>query len=183
MLRRGPRLDSCKSRRRRAPLPILQPERGPRLLRRRVDQRRRRNLKVAGHQPLLNNALERLLGKGRPQIIQVAKETLEGNLRGVLSQLTPEEVNQDELHFAEKLLGEAEARGKAAKIVEDGKATAPVLTQMIETWKAAFGSNLAKVVSRLGSPAEKGQARPPRPPKPSRGGGAGPGPDSDPERS
>ena len=66
------------------------------------------NLKVAGHQPLLNNALERLLGKGRPQIIQVAKDTLEGNLRGVLSQLTPEEVNQDKLRFAEKLLEEAE---------------------------------------------------------------------------
>ena len=66
------------------------------------------NLKVAGHQPLLNNALERLLGKGRPQIIQVAKDTLEGNLRGVLSQLTPEEVNQDKLRFAEKLLDEAE---------------------------------------------------------------------------
>ena len=45
------------------------------------------NVKVAGHQPLLNNALERLLGKGRPQIIQVAKDTLEGNLRGVLSQV------------------------------------------------------------------------------------------------
>ncbi|MBK8597880.1 MAG: flotillin family protein [Holophagales bacterium] len=66
------------------------------------------NLKVAGHQPLLNNALERHLGKGRPQIIQVAKDTLEGNLRGVLSQLTPEEVNQDKLRFAEKLLEEAE---------------------------------------------------------------------------
>ncbi|MBP7678019.1 MAG: flotillin family protein, partial [Thermoanaerobaculia bacterium] len=66
------------------------------------------NLKVAGHQPLLNNALERLLGRGRPQIIQVAKDTLEGNLRGVLSQLTPEEVNQDKLRFAEKLLEEAE---------------------------------------------------------------------------
>ena len=66
------------------------------------------NLKVAGHQPLLGNALERLLGRGRPQIIQVAKDTLEGNLRGVLSQLTPEEVNTDKLRFAEKLLEEAE---------------------------------------------------------------------------
>ncbi|HPA53052.1 MAG TPA: flotillin family protein, partial [Thermoanaerobaculia bacterium] len=32
---------------------------------------------------------------------------------------------------------QAEARGRAAKIVEDGRATAAVLTQMIETWKAA----------------------------------------------
>ncbi len=66
------------------------------------------NLKIAGHQPLLGNALERLLGKTRPEIIQLAKDTLEGNLRGVLSQLTPEEVNQDKLTFAEKLLEEAE---------------------------------------------------------------------------
>ncbi len=66
------------------------------------------NLKVAGVQPLLHNALERLLGRSRPQIIQLAKDTLEGNLRGVLSQLTPEEVNQDKIRFAEKLLEEAE---------------------------------------------------------------------------
>jgi flotillin len=66
------------------------------------------NLKIAGHHPLLANALERLLGKSRAEIIQVAKDTLEGNLRGVLSQLTPEEVNQDKLAFAEKLLEEAE---------------------------------------------------------------------------
>lgn len=66
------------------------------------------NLKIAGHQPLLNNALERLLGKSRQEVIQLAKDTLEGNLRGVLSQLTPEEVNQDKLTFAEKLLEEAE---------------------------------------------------------------------------
>ena len=66
------------------------------------------NLEVAGHRPLLANALERLPGRRRPQIIQVAKATLERNLRGVLSQLNPEEVNQDKLRFAEKLLEEAE---------------------------------------------------------------------------
>ncbi|MCB9794852.1 MAG: flotillin family protein [Alphaproteobacteria bacterium] len=66
------------------------------------------NLKVAGHQPLLGNALERFLGKSRNEIIRIAKDTLEGNLRGVLSQLTPEEVNEDKIAFAEKLLDEAE---------------------------------------------------------------------------
>ena len=35
-------------------------------------------------------------------------ETLEGNLRGVLSQLTPEEVNENKTLFAERLLEEAE---------------------------------------------------------------------------
>ncbi len=67
------------------------------------------NLKVAGHQPQLGNALVRFLDRPRKDIIRVAKDTLEGNLRGVLSQLTPEEVNEDKITFAEKLLDEAEA--------------------------------------------------------------------------
>jgi flotillin len=66
------------------------------------------NVKVAGHEPLLGNAVERFLGRDRRGIIKVAKDTLEGNLRGVLSQLTPEQVNDDKISFAEKLLEEAE---------------------------------------------------------------------------
>jgi len=66
------------------------------------------NVKMAGHEPALINAIERFMGKGRPEIVKTAKDTLEGNLRGVLSQLTPEEVNEDKLAFAEKLLEEAE---------------------------------------------------------------------------
>ena len=66
------------------------------------------NIKVAGHQPLLGNAIERFMGMERRTIIKIAKDTLEGNLRGVLSQLTPEQVNDDKLRFAEKLLEEAE---------------------------------------------------------------------------
>lgn len=66
------------------------------------------NLKIAGHEPLLGNAVERLLGKSRDEIIRIAKDVLEGNLRGVLSQLTPEQVNEDKLAFAEQLLKEAE---------------------------------------------------------------------------
>jgi flotillin len=66
------------------------------------------NVKIAGHEPVLNNAIERFLGYTRKDIIQVAKDTLEGNLRGVLSQLTPEQVNEDKIAFAEKLLEEAE---------------------------------------------------------------------------
>ena len=38
--------------------------------------------------------MERFLEKGMPEIHQIAKETLEGNLRGVLATLTPEEVNE-----------------------------------------------------------------------------------------
>ncbi|MFZ5477785.1 MAG: flotillin family protein [Myxococcota bacterium] len=66
------------------------------------------NVKIAGHEPVLNNAIERFLGYDRKEIVQVAKDTLEGNLRGVLSQLTPEQVNEDKIAFAEKLLEEAE---------------------------------------------------------------------------
>lgn len=66
------------------------------------------NVKVAGHDPALSNAIERFMGKDRKEIVKIAKDTLEGNLRGVLSQLTPEEVNEDKIAFAEKLLDEAE---------------------------------------------------------------------------
>lgn len=66
------------------------------------------NIKIAGHEPTLGAAVERLLDKPRDAIVQMAKDVLEGNLRGVLSRLTPEEVNEDKLAFAEKLLEEAE---------------------------------------------------------------------------
>ncbi len=66
------------------------------------------NIKVAGEEPTIHNAIERLLGKSQQQIKQLAKETLEGNLRGVLASLTPEEVNEDKIAFAKNLLEEAE---------------------------------------------------------------------------
>ena len=66
------------------------------------------NIKIAGHAPLIGNAIQRFLGMTRAEIMKIAKDTLEGCLRGVLSQLTPEEVNEDKIMFAEKLLREAE---------------------------------------------------------------------------
>jgi flotillin len=66
------------------------------------------NIKIASHEPYLGFAVERLMDKSREDIIQMAKDVLEGNLRGVLSRLTPEEVNEDKIAFAEKLLEEAE---------------------------------------------------------------------------
>jgi flotillin len=66
------------------------------------------NVKLPGEEPLLNNAIERFLGRTRAEIMKIAKETLEGNLRGVLALLTPEEVNQDKARFAQTLLEEAE---------------------------------------------------------------------------
>jgi flotillin len=66
------------------------------------------NVKIAGEQPMLDNAIERFMGVERHRIMAVAKETLEGNLRGVLATLTPEEVNADKIKFAQSLLTEAE---------------------------------------------------------------------------
>lgn len=66
------------------------------------------NIKIAGDEPLLGNALERFLGRDLAQVQEIAKDTLEGNLRGVLATLTPEEVNEDRLKFAESLIGEAD---------------------------------------------------------------------------
>ncbi|MBN2799346.1 MAG: flotillin family protein [Deltaproteobacteria bacterium] len=66
------------------------------------------NVKIAGHEPVLGHAVERILGKDREHVKQIAKDVLEGTLRGVLSRLTPEEVNEDKIAFAENLLEEAE---------------------------------------------------------------------------
>jgi flotillin len=66
------------------------------------------NVKIASHEPIIQNAIERFLEKHKDEIVQVAKETLEGNLRGVLATLTPEEVNNDRVKFAQSLLHEAE---------------------------------------------------------------------------
>ena len=66
------------------------------------------NVKVSSNEAELNNAVERLLGKSLEEIQTIAKETLEGNLRGVVASLTPEEVNEDRLKFARELLDEAD---------------------------------------------------------------------------
>ena len=66
------------------------------------------HVKLPGEEPRLSNAVERFLGRSRAEISSVARETLEGNVRGVLAQLTPEQVNQDKAAFANKLLEEAE---------------------------------------------------------------------------
>ena len=77
------------------------------------------NIKIAGHEPVLDHAVERLLGKGRNDIMQIAKDVLEGNLRGVLAKLTPEEVNDDKLAFAENLQEEAELDLAALGLILD----------------------------------------------------------------
>ncbi|MBM4363225.1 MAG: flotillin family protein, partial [Deltaproteobacteria bacterium] len=66
------------------------------------------NVKLPGDEPRLANAVERFLGRTREEIYHIARETLEGNLRGVLAGLTPEQVNEDKSRFGQLLLEEAE---------------------------------------------------------------------------
>lgn len=67
------------------------------------------NVKIASDPPqVFNNAVERLLDLELEEIYRIAKDTLEGNLRGVLATLSPEEVNEDRLKFANELIEEAD---------------------------------------------------------------------------
>ena len=66
------------------------------------------NVKINAHEPQLSNAIERFLDVDRKQLTNIVRDTLEGNLRGVVATLTPEEINQDRLRFAEELIGEAD---------------------------------------------------------------------------
>jgi len=66
------------------------------------------NVKIAGSEEQgLSNALERFLGKNVDDISRVAKENIEGSLRGVLATLTPEEANAKRLEFADKVAHDA----------------------------------------------------------------------------
>ena len=77
------------------------------------------NVKIAGHQPVLNNAIERFLGKSRAEIMGIAKATLEGSLRGMLATLTPEQLNEDRNAFSEQLVSEVETDMTALGLVVD----------------------------------------------------------------
>ena len=65
------------------------------------------NVKVNADAAVVGNAIERFLGRDTDEIQRVAKETLEGHLRGVVATLTPEEVNEDRLKFVSMLEAEA----------------------------------------------------------------------------
>jgi Uncharacterized protein conserved in bacteria len=48
------------------------------------------NVKVSSDPRVVGNAIERFLGRDPAEIARVAKESLEGHLRGVLANMTPE---------------------------------------------------------------------------------------------
>lgn len=66
------------------------------------------NVKVSSDSAVIGNAIERFLGQPSMAVSKVSKETLEGHLRGVLARLTPEQINEDRLKFAEELSNESE---------------------------------------------------------------------------
>jgi flotillin len=66
------------------------------------------NVKVSSDPQSYNNAIERFLKSDPDEIRRVAKETLEGHLRGIIARMTPEEVNEDRLKFADELVDEAD---------------------------------------------------------------------------
>lgn len=61
------------------------------------------NVKISSDPLVVGNAIERFLDRDRAEVVRVAQETLEGNLRGVVATLTPEQVNEDRLKFAERI--------------------------------------------------------------------------------
>ncbi len=66
------------------------------------------NVKISSDPTVIGNAIERFLDRDQNEVRRVAKETLEGHLRGVLARLTPEEINEDRLKFSDELSVESE---------------------------------------------------------------------------
>lgn len=62
------------------------------------------NVKVHSDPRYIGNAIERFLGRSRNEIQVVAQQNLEGAVREVIAGLTPEEVNEDRLKFAERMI-------------------------------------------------------------------------------
>jgi cell division inhibitor SulA len=73
---------------------------------------------VAGHQPLLNNALEWLLNKGLPRLIPVVKNTPEGNLRLMLDVRKVQNVSGDVGYLNSLGLEQSAALDKSARIAD-----------------------------------------------------------------
>ncbi len=66
------------------------------------------NIKIAGREEEgLSNAVERFLNRPRTEISRIARENLEGSIRGVLSMLSPEEANSQRLRFAQEVIAES----------------------------------------------------------------------------
>ncbi len=67
------------------------------------------NVKVASDDISIGNAVERFLSKPKSEIEKVTRETMEGQVRSILSNLTVEEANRDRHAFQEKVVEQASA--------------------------------------------------------------------------
>jgi flotillin len=65
-------------------------------------------VRLASTSPGVENAIERFLGRSNRDIEEVARQTLEGNLRSLVATLTPEEMDQDREKFTYALIAESE---------------------------------------------------------------------------
>ncbi len=66
------------------------------------------NVKIASEMPYVMHAVERFLGQDRARVAEVARQTLEGALRGVVAQLTIEEIRADLIRTATAVTHEVE---------------------------------------------------------------------------
>lgn len=123
------------------------------------------NIKIDSSEPTFGNAVERFLGKSKAEIHEIAKDTLEGNLRGVLATLTPEEVNDDRLKFAESLIGEADTDLKALGLqldtlkIQNVSDDAGYLDSIGRRKTAEVLSNARKAEAERKSDAEQAEAK------------------------
>jgi flotillin len=74
----------------------------------RVDLKVASAVRIAPHEPTLNNAVERFLGRDREEIKTVARETVEGGLRSVVATLTVQELREDRILVAQQVVQEVE---------------------------------------------------------------------------
>ena len=122
------------------------------------------NIKVSTNQRFVGNAIERFLGKDRNEIARVAKETLEGHLRGVLATMTPEALNEDRLQFSKHLEQSAgpdlEKLGLELDVLRSS--TSPT-TATTSRASAASASPRSCVRRRSPSPMRRAKPSKPRP--------------------
>ena len=80
----------------------------------------RANVKLAGRsEEGLENAVERFLGKGTDSVTRTAQQTIEGALRGVIAEVSPEEANAQRLQLAQKVTDAARENLSRLGIVLD----------------------------------------------------------------
>ena len=80
----------------------------------------RANIKLAGRtEEGMENAIERFLGKAEDNIDKTAQQVIEGNLRGVLADVSPEEANTRRIEHVKVVVEQAREELKRLGIVLD----------------------------------------------------------------